>query len=159
MRCRCNKQTLFPVLSDRHSHRLPRHEILRKKGLISLLFTGGKSLKGNFLRLVYLSHDAVRGGFASPPSVMFAVSKKTLPAAVMRNRVKRLMREAYRLEKPMLLSRLEDTGDRKAGEALSIVFLYTRRGSHIPSLPDFRREMNSALREMLLKAVSDRERV
>jgi len=146
-------------LSDRHPYRLPRHEIVRKKKLISLLFTGGKSLKGNFLRLVYLSHDADRGGFSSPPSVMFAVSKKTLPAAFMRNRVKRLMREAYRLERPMFLRRLEESGEREDGKALSIVFLYTRRGPHIPPLSDFRREMNSALRQMSLKAGGGRESV
>jgi ribonuclease P protein component len=137
-------------LTDRHPYRLPRHEIVRKKKLISLLFTGGMSLKCNFLRMVYLSHNDVRGGFSSPLSVMFAVSKKTLPSAVMRNRAKRLMREAYRIEKPLLQKRIEELqGKEKAGE-ISIVFLYTQRGSHIPPLTDFRLEMNSALRQMLL---------
>jgi len=68
----------------------------------------------------------------------------------MRNRAKRLMREAYRIEKPLLQKRIEELqGKEKAGE-ISIVFLYTQRGSHIPPLTDFRLEMNSALRQMLL---------
>ena len=82
-----------------HVHSLRKHEILRKKLPISLLFKSGKSMKGEFLRIVYASLQLENTGFQPFPAILFAVSKKTVPSAVKRNRVKRMMREAYRLEK------------------------------------------------------------
>ncbi len=44
---------------------------------------------------------------AAPAQVGFAVPRRNLRHAVDRNRMKRLMREAYRLHKPQLYARLE----------------------------------------------------
>lgn len=106
--------------------------------MISLLFTNGKSLKGDFLRIAYRS--PAEGPESVFPSVMFAVSKKTLPSAVRRNRAKRMMREAYRLEKPFLAQRMRETFLSAVPGPVDMVLLYTRRGGEIPALDDFRRE-------------------
>lgn len=57
----------------------------------------------------------------------FTVSKKYFKKAVHRNRIRRLMREAYRLQKIPLQNLLKTKNKR-----LSIFFIYTGKG-----LPDF----------------------
>lgn len=71
-------------------------EKLKSKKLIEHLFEEGRSLSAFPLRLVYL-------GTAFDDSVIIktgvSVSKRNFKLAVDRNRIKRLMREAYRLNK------------------------------------------------------------
>jgi len=71
-------------------------EKLKSKTLIEALFQKGKRLKSFPVQLVYLpiDHQAdilVQAGFSVP--------KKRFKRAVDRNKLKRLMREAYRLNK------------------------------------------------------------
>lgn len=75
-----------------------KRDKLKSKKLIEQLFTEGRSVSVFPLRLVYLktsfSDDVVLKTGVS-------VSKRHLKNAVDRNRVKRLMREAYRINKPL----------------------------------------------------------
>ena len=63
---------------------------------IDLLFSEGKSIRSGMFRLHYLLTDA-----PAIPAVqlLIAVPKKKLRHAVTRNRMKRLIRESYRLHK------------------------------------------------------------
>ncbi|WP_100610521.1 ribonuclease P protein component [Confluentibacter lentus] len=70
---------------------------LKSKKLIEVLFTEGQSVTAYPLRLVYMNasfDDAVlvKAGVS--------VSKRHFKKAVDRNRIKRLLRESYRLNKP-----------------------------------------------------------
>jgi len=74
---------------------------LKSKKVIDLLFTEGKSISIYPLRLVYLKteHDDnshIKAGVS--------VSKRLHKTAVARNRIKRLLREAYRLNKPLFFN-------------------------------------------------------
>ncbi|MFH6767318.1 ribonuclease P protein component [Gaetbulibacter aquiaggeris] len=73
-----------------------KKEKLKSKKLIDTLFSEGQSLSAFPLRLVYISTPFDDG-------VLFktgvSVSKKHFKRAVDRNRIKRLMREAFRLNK------------------------------------------------------------
>ena len=71
---------------------------LKSKKLIELLFTGGKAVTVYPLRLVYLN-TAFEDGSVLKTGV--SVSKRLHKTAVARNRIKRLLREAYRLNKPL----------------------------------------------------------
>lgn len=89
-----------------------KQERLKSQILIDKLFAGGNASMAVFpLRVVYMPVEKVRGeeGAALPPvSILVAVPKKRFRHAVDRNRMKRLVREAYRLNKHILWNALAD---------------------------------------------------
>ena len=73
-----------------------KHEKLKSQKAIEELFVAGKSVSAYPLRLVYLKNDdALKVGVS--------VSKRNFKLAVHRIRIKRLLREGYRLNKTMLI--------------------------------------------------------
>ena len=73
-----------------------KKEKLKSKKLIEALFENGQSVSAFPLRLIYLP-TTFKDGVMAKTGV--SVSKRHFKKAVDRNRVKRLMREAYRLGK------------------------------------------------------------
>ncbi len=131
-----------------HVHSLRKHEILRKKQQISFLFRSGKSVKGSFLKIVYASLKPEKELFQGFPAILFAVSKKTVPSSVQRNRVKRMMREAYRLEKSSPESGVEIMQDASAGVLRGMAFLYIGKKNIFPDLAIFREEIRGLMKSM-----------
>ncbi|MCX6179871.1 MAG: ribonuclease P protein component [Chlorobiales bacterium] len=84
------------------------------------------------------------------PAILFAVSKKTLPSSVHRNRVKRMMREAYRLEKSCVERSVEFPDKRREQKLLCIAFLYMGRRQTFPDLDAFREEIRRLLQHITL---------
>jgi len=82
----------------------PKHEKLKSKTTIDLLFSEGKSVSKYPLRLVYVPtvlENEARIKFG------VSVSKKYFKKAVDRNYFKRVLRETYRLNKQILLENME----------------------------------------------------
>ena len=77
----------------------------------------------------------------------FAVSNRNFKKATDRNRVKRLMREAYRLQKNILQSRLKE-----GNTSLSIFFVYTAK--ELPDFTDIKEKMSLIL-QRLIKIVNE----
>ncbi|MCC1483434.1 ribonuclease P protein component [Winogradskyella immobilis] len=74
----------------------PKKEKLKSKKLIEQLFTEGRSISIYPIRLIYLKTDD-KDAVLLKTGV--SVSKRLHKKAVTRNRIKRLLREAYRLNK------------------------------------------------------------
>lgn len=77
-----------------------KKEKLKSKKLIEQLFAQGKSVAAFPLRLVYLPIEQEN----AVTQAGFSVPKKNFKLAVQRNQIKRRLREAYRLQKPLLFN-------------------------------------------------------
>ena len=83
------------------SFKYGKKDKLKSKKMIEKLFAEGKSITAFPLRLIYL--ETV---FSDDSTIKTAVSvsKKFHKKAVSRNRIKRIIREAYRLNKPIFFN-------------------------------------------------------
>jgi len=79
-------------------------ERLKNDKEISRLFEEGKSITVFPIRLIYLFSD---GDEQEHIKAAFTASKRNFKKAVDRNRIKRLLRESYRLNKPQLYRSLD----------------------------------------------------
>lgn len=82
----------------------PKHEKLKSKTTIDLLFSEGNSVSKFPLRLVYVESTEEN---AELIKMGVSVSKKYFKKAVDRNYFKRVLRETYRLNKHLLINNLE----------------------------------------------------
>ena len=85
---------------------LPKEQRLYKKKAIQLLFEKGKGFNFYPFRVVVYAHDSEEGE-PSIPRFLVSVSKKRFHHAVKRNRVKRLVREAWRRNKSEIIVNCE----------------------------------------------------
>ena len=86
-------------MSDKNNYRLKKEEKVIGENRIDSLFIEGKSFVAYPLRVVYHKTELL---FSSSVSVLVSVPKKRIKSAVKRNRIKRQVREAYRLNKHCL---------------------------------------------------------
>lgn len=101
---------------------LTKEERLSWKRYIDLLFEKGQSFVAFPLRVIYLS---VEQEMPARSSILISVSKKKFKSAVKRNKIKRQVREAYRLQKNELILNLE-----AKEKNLLVAFLYLDKEIH-----------------------------
>ncbi|UXX79764.1 ribonuclease P protein component [Reichenbachiella carrageenanivorans] len=98
----------------------PKSERLSSKKIIDALFAKGASFYFYPFSVRFLLADEQ----ASCHQLMISVSKRNFKRAVDRNRIKRLMRESYRLHKYLLSDVLPE------GKFLVIAYIYTAKEIH-----------------------------
>jgi ribonuclease P protein component len=106
----------------------------------------GKKLSSqhNILRAVYLSEPKPKD---KPPVAMAAVVPKRNGGAVWRNRVKRLIREAFRLNKSAFVTRCTETNTR-----VTVIFFtgtLTQKNAPKLYLQDIQPAMDDLLRKLI----------
>lgn len=104
---------MLPIFNRNQHHiplstySFPNSQRLKSRKLIKQLFEEGHSIFEKPVRAVWLIHPEP---IQESLQIGFAVSKKTFPKAVSRNRMKRLMREAWRLEQHRIKPFLDNHG-------------------------------------------------
>lgn len=117
-------------MSASRPHSLGKEERISSMKLIERLFQGGHSRSMTFfpLRLVYMKYE--REGACPPAQLLVSVPKRCFKRAVKRNRVKRQVREAYRLHKHILWDAIGENsrataegGENRNAMALAFIWL------------------------------------
>lgn len=116
----------------------PKKEKLTDQKVFETLFVEGKSLTVFPLLLRYLTLDSDN---SSQFKVAVSAPKKSFKSAVKRNRIKRLIREAYRHNKPVVFNNIEG----------NFAFLFLYLGKKMPVYPEVDKAMKQLLEDFLKK--------
>lgn len=123
------------------SFRYNKQEKLKSRTQLEAIFASGKSFSVFPLKLFFIESNA---SATAPVQAGVGVSARHFKKAVHRNRIKRLLREAYRLEKQALLEDLQLQQKR-----ISIFILYIDK--ELPSYELIRAKMKDSLAKLQQK--------
>lgn len=118
-----------------------KKERLNSKIDIQRLFKHGESFFSYPFKVYY--HIDIAEANKAHAAVLFSVGKKQFKLAVDRNRVKRLCRESYRLNKQELINCLQTKETR-----LEVAFIYV--GKSLPDFSDLESKMKKILSQLVL---------
>ena len=121
-----------------HNTTYPRTEKLKSRKLIQQLFAEGKSVTASPVKCIYLVNPSE---LSETLQTGVGASARNFKKAVHRNRIKRLLREAYRLNNQALHQKLEE---KKIRVALFILFI----GKELPTLPVIETAVQTALEKL-----------
>ena len=119
------------------SQGFPRSARLKRRRLIQPLFERGSAstLAVGCVRLLYRMVKCSEAGTDTPVQVGFAPGRQ--PSAVRRNRLRRIMRETWRLQPPVRESAKED-------QVLTVMVVLRRHGAEA----QLRRDLTSAVNQL-----------
>ena len=116
---------------------LKKTDRLKSRKAIDIMFTKGKSFSNFPFRILWMNvenEDGLKAGFSA--------STKNFKKATDRNKIKRLMREAYRLQKNDLANQLSLNK-----KAINIFFIYT--GKEVPTYDLVFEKMGDVLKRII----------
>ena len=118
-----------------------KNERLKKRTAIDTLFKEGKSFGAYPLRVYYRLLPITAEASDDVLQTSVSVSKNHFKRAVHRNRIKRLMREAYRLQKGGLMLAL-----RNRSPSMHLFIIYT--GKELPTFEEVKNKLKTALQRL-----------
>ncbi len=107
---------------------------------ISRLFENGKTFYSEPFRLLWLKSEDI---LPFPAMTGISVGKKSFPKAVDRNRVKRLIRETWRINKHHLYNQLEQIN-------IQLVIMIIYSGDKMPKYSELKERMQETIRKFSL---------
>jgi ribonuclease P protein component len=120
---------------------LKKDDRLKSRKVIEYLFKDGKTVNIFPLRIFYLLSTLTEENKTNKLQAGFSVSTRNFKKAVDRNRIKRLLRESYRLQKYILDKQLK-TSDKN----LSVFFVYN--GNELPDYKTVYEKMQSGINRL-----------
>lgn len=124
----------FRELEPKQRYTFKKEEKLKSRKTIEQLFKEGRSFSNFPFRVLWKFDDAS----VAPLQSGFAVSSKHFKKAVDRNRIKRLMREAYRLQKSSLQDKVT-----QQQKHVAVFFIYV--GNELPEYPFIFEKMGNVI--------------
>ncbi|MGB5385664.1 MAG: ribonuclease P protein component [Eudoraea sp.] len=124
------------------SSKFPKKEKLKSESLIRGIFEEGKSITSYPLKLIYLN---IKTPAKTKVQCGVAVPKRNFKSAVKRNRIKRLLRESYRLNKEQIFNNIEG----------SFAFLFLYLGKEIPEYEEVEKQMRVILKQFLIRVTNE----
>lgn len=118
--------------------KFPKSCRLRQRGMISRLFREGKVFYMHPFKVLWCS---VEPQFTTHPQVLLSVSRKNFKRAVDRNRIRRLMKEAYRKNQHWLF---QNDPDQQKPVILAIVYT----GNAIPEFHEVMDKIMAILKRL-----------
>lgn len=122
---------------------LGKEERLCSKKIIEKIFSEGESFLSFPLKVTYIETELPSN---YPAQAAFTVGKKNFKLAVNRNRIKRIMRESYRLNKFALYDKLH-------GKQLAVFFIFI--GKKIPDFGTVDLAMKKGIDKLITGAIKD----
>ena len=116
---------------------LKKTDRLKSRKAIDIMFTKGKSFSNFPFRILWMNVDNEDGLKAG-----FSASTKKFKKATDRNKIKRLMKEAYRLQKNDLVNQLSLNK-----KAINVFFIYT--GKEVPTYDLVFKKMGDVLKRII----------
>ncbi len=133
-------------MNDQQRYYFRKEDKLKSRKAIEHLFAKGKSFSNFPFRVVWIPANE-----KATLQAGVGVSNRNFKKAVDRNRIKRLMREAYRLQKNDLQQHLKDKE-----RSMSVFFLY--QGKELPQYEDVFEKIGTAIKRLIKLSNENTER-